>query len=60
MNEFTTWIVNHWDEVLIILGAIYGVATLIAALTPTPKDDSFLSKLAEWANKFGITLKTRD
>ena len=43
---------------LVILGAVYSLATAIAAVTPTDKDDKFLSKVGRIADRIGIQLKT--
>ena len=39
-----TFITQHYDEVLQILGAVVALATLIVKLTPTQKDDNVLGK----------------
>ena len=41
----TTWITQHYDEVLQIIGAVVALATLVVKLTPTPKDDNVLAKI---------------
>jgi len=51
------WIQNNYQDLLAILGAIYGVATMVAAVTPSDKDDAFLEKLGAWADKIGFKLK---
>lgn len=51
------WITQHYDEVLQALGAVYVAATLIAALTPSDKDDTILRKIGTWADRLGIKLK---
>lgn len=40
-----TFITEHYDEVLQILGAAVALATLVVKLTPTQKDDNFLAKI---------------
>ncbi len=40
-----TFITQHYDEVLQILGAAVALATLIVKLTPTQKDDNVLAKI---------------
>lgn len=51
------WITEHWDEILQALGAVYVAATLIAALTPTDKDDTVLDKIGKWADRLGFKIK---
>lgn len=43
--EFLT---NHWDEILEIIGAALGLASMITALTPTPKDDAVVHKILDF------------
>jgi len=42
-----TFITQHYDEVLQILGAVVALATLIVKLTPTQKDDNVLAKIIQ-------------
>ena len=51
------WITENYDTVLQILGAVYLVATLVATLTPTDKDNTFLAKVGKWADRIGLKLK---
>ena len=39
------WIINHWKEILAIIGGVVTVASMIVKLTPTPKDDAVLAKI---------------
>ena len=39
------WIINHWKEILAIIGGVVTVASIIVKLTPTPKDDAVLAKI---------------
>jgi len=52
------WLVNNWQTILMILGGIYAVASAIATLTPTTKDDDFLSKVGRFFDRIGLQLKT--
>jgi len=42
------WIIANWDNVLIIVSGIITTASVIVKLTPTPKDDAILSKVAKF------------
>ncbi len=44
MTDIINWIVSHMGEIISILTGAVTVASAIAALTPTPKDDTFVSK----------------
>ena len=44
-------------QVLVVLGAIYAVATAVAAITPSDKDNSLVEKVGKWADKIGLNLK---
>ena len=48
------WLVENWHKVLEIIGAVVTVATLITAITPTPKDDAFLAKVKKALAIFGL------
>lgn len=37
---------------------IYAGATILATLTPTTKDDDFLSKIGRFFDRIGLQLKT--
>lgn len=45
MTDVINWIVNHSAELISILTGIVTVASAIAALTPTPKDDGIVGKV---------------
>lgn len=48
------WLQQHWHDVLEIIGAVVTAATLITALTPTPKDDTFLAKVKKVLAALGL------
>ena len=48
------WLAENGQKVLEIIGAVVTVATLITALTPTPKDDAFLAKVKKALAIFGL------
>lgn len=54
MIEFIT---TNGSTLLQILGGIYLVATLIATLTPSDKDNTVLEKIGNIADRIGIKLK---
>ena len=39
------WIMQHWKDILAIIGGIVTVASIVVKLTPTPKDDGILKKI---------------
>ena len=51
---------NHptLSEILIVLGSVYSLATVIANLTPTDRDNKFLSKVGRLFDRIGLKLKT--
>lgn len=51
------WLTENYDTILQILGGIYVIATLIATLTPTGKDDTILAKIGNFFDRIGIQLK---
>lgn len=40
-----TWIIEHWQDILAIIGGVVSVSTVIVKLTPTTKDDSVLNTI---------------
>ena len=52
--EVLTFIQNHWDELLAIIGGIVSVASIIVKLTPTTKDDNVLNAIVNFLAKFSI------
>ena len=54
MNETISFIQNHWDELLAIIGGIVSVASIIVKLTPTTKDDNELKAVVNFLAKFSI------
>lgn len=44
MTDIINWIVTHSSELIAILTGVVTVASAIAALTPTPKDDNVVGK----------------
>jgi hypothetical protein len=44
MTDIIHWITSHMGEIVAILTGAVTVASAIAALTPTPKDDTVVGK----------------
>lgn len=44
MTDIINWIVTHVSDLIAILTGVVTVASAIAALTPTPKDDTIVGK----------------
>ena len=43
--DFITWLQTHFDQLLVVLTSIVTAASVIAAITPTPADDTAVGKL---------------
>ncbi len=39
------WIMEHWKDILAVIGAVVTAASIIVKLTPTQKDDNVLAKV---------------
>ncbi len=51
MTDIVTWVLDHSTEIIAILTGVVTVASAVAALTPTPKDDNIVGKvykLVDW------------
>ena len=44
MTDMIHWITSHLGEIIAILTGAVTVASAVAALTPTPKDDTYVGK----------------
>lgn len=55
--DIIQWIQTNLQTILAILGGVYAVATAIAVLTPSDKDNTVLEKIGNWADKIGLKLK---
>ena len=60
MNETISFIQNHWDELLAIIGGIVSIATIIVKLTPTTKDDNALNAIVNFLAKFSVVNTSAD
>jgi hypothetical protein len=45
MIQLITWVGAHSDQIISAITSIVTGASALAALTPTPKDDTFVGKL---------------
>ena len=48
------WIMQHWKDILAIIGGIVTVASIVVKLTPTQKDDTVLAKIIKILSALGL------
>jgi type IV secretory pathway component VirB8 len=48
------WFQAHWADILAIWGGVVALATVIVKLTPTKKDDAWLSWIVKVADNFSV------
>ena len=60
MTEIISFIQNHWDELLAIIGGVVSIASIIVKLTPTTKDDNVLNTIVNFLAKFSIVNTSLD
>ena len=61
MMNIINWVVEHSSELIGILTGIVTVASAIAALTPTPKDDGIVKKIYGLLDMLAINIgKAKD
>ena len=60
MTEIISFIQNHWDELLAIIGGVVSVASIIVKLTPTTKDDTVLNTIINFLAKLSIVNTSLD
>lgn len=51
------WIQSHADDLVQLALAAIGLASIIAKLTPTPKDDNLVKKLVDLVNAIALNPK---
>jgi hypothetical protein len=51
--EIIGWVSDHWVDILLIAGAVCGLAAHIVALTPSPKDDAFVASIFKVVSALG-------
>jgi len=61
MADIMNWVLAHKSDLVAILTGIISVASAIAALTPTPKDDSIIKKVYGWIDMLALNVgKAKD
>ena len=50
------WVIDHWVEIIAVLGSLHALASAITALTPTPKDDEFVSKVYKMIESLALVI----
>lgn len=58
MQEVIEYVINNWDQVIELILAIIGVASIIAKITPTPEDDKIVDKILSVINVVALTKKS--
>lgn len=48
------WIMQHWKDILAIIGGVVTVCSIIVKLTPTQKDDVVLAKIIKILSALGL------
>lgn len=48
------WIQAHWTDILAVWGGVVAIATVIVKLTPTQKDDAWLSYIVKVLDNFSV------
>lgn len=52
-----SWLIQNWDQVIRLILEVIGAAAIVAAWTPTPKDDEFLAMVRKIINTIGFNVK---
>jgi hypothetical protein len=48
------YILNHWNDMLAVVGGTVALASLIVKLTPSQADDAILGKIVGVLNHFSV------
>ncbi len=54
MKDLLTFVIDHKDDAIALLGGVIISARVIVKLTPTPKDDSALEKVVGVLKHVGL------
>jgi hypothetical protein len=49
-----SFVQNNWVSIMAVIGGTVTVFSLIAKMTPTPKDDAWAAKLVKWVDILAI------
>jgi hypothetical protein len=53
------WILNHWQDIVMIITGVISIASIIVSLTPTKKDDEALGKVIKVLNYIALNFKRK-
>lgn len=54
METAITFVKDHWDDILAVIGGLVTVASVIVKLTPTTKDDTALAWVLKVIDQFSV------
>jgi hypothetical protein len=55
------WLIEHKEDVLLIITSAVALASAIAAVTPTPKDDNIIGKIYKIVDAIALNVgKAKD
>lgn len=54
METAITFVRDHWDDILAVIGGLVTVASVIVKLTPTTKDDTALAWVLKVLDQFSV------
>ena len=54
------WIIEHFETILAIYGALVALSTAIVKLTPNTKDNEILEKIIKFFDKFSTVFTKED
>lgn len=60
MLTVLNFIVEHYDDILAIIGAIVSIATIIVKISPSKRDDEILAKIINILAKLSLINTKQD
>lgn len=52
--EYINWAMDNWEAVIIGLTSVIGGCAMLAKLSPSPRDDRIIGKIAKIINVIGM------
>lgn len=59
MQDLIKYVIDNGETLIAILTGVVTVASLVANLTPSDKDNGWVAKVAKWVNYLALNFKKK-